>query len=119
MSEPDLFEMEVDNIGDFQYLVPTSLFQEIEHELSQRLFNNESGGDSAGGLLNFIENLVDNLQAKFNEILGESSDKKLFIRSLTEIFTILLSLKADSAEEVKQIVKIAIKAMIKIWLGQN
>ena len=42
MSEPDLFGMEVDNIGDFQSLGPTSVFQEIEQELSQRLFKNES-----------------------------------------------------------------------------
>ena len=61
MSEPDLFGMEVDNIGDIQSLGPTSVFQEIEQELSQRLFNNESRSDSTDGPLNFIENLVDNL----------------------------------------------------------
>ena len=61
MSEPDLFGMEVDNIGDFQSLGPTSVFQEIEQELSQRLFKNESRGDSTDGPLNFIENLFDNL----------------------------------------------------------
>ena len=61
MSEPDLFGMEADNIGDFQSLGPTSVFQEIEQELSQRLFKNESWGDSTDGPLNFIENLFDNL----------------------------------------------------------
>ena len=61
MSEPDLFGMEVDNIGDIQSLGPTSVFQEIEQELSQRLFKNESQGDSTDGPLNFIENLFDNL----------------------------------------------------------
>ena len=53
--------MEVDNIGDFQSLGPTSVFQEIEQELSQRLFKNESRGDSTDGPVNFIENLFDNL----------------------------------------------------------
>ena len=119
MSEPDLFGMEVDNIGDIQSLGPTSVFQEIEQELSQRLFNNESRGDSTDGPLNFIENLVDNLSAEFNETLGESGDKNLFIRSLSKIFTILLSVKADGAEKIKQIVKIAINAVIKIRSGQN
>ena len=119
MSELDLFEIEIDNITDFQSLVPTSLFQEIEQELSQKLFSNESGGDSTDGPLNFIENLVDTLQAQFDETLGESDDKKLFIRSLTKIFTILLSVKADSTEKIRQIVKIAINVLVKIWSGQN
>lgn len=61
MSELDLFEIKIDKITDFQSLVPTSLFQEIEQELSQKLFSNESGGDSTDGPLNFIENLFDNL----------------------------------------------------------
>ena len=119
MSELDLFEIEIDNITDFQSLVPTSLFQEIEQELSQKLFSNESGGDSTDGPLNFIENLVDTLQAEFDETLGESDDKNLFIQSLTKIFTILLSVKADSAEKIRQIVKIAINVLVKIWSGQN
>ena len=117
MSEVDLFEIEIDNIRDFQSPKPTSLFEEIEQELSQKLFSNGSGGNSTDGPLNFIENLIDNLQAEFDETLGESGDKKLFIRSLTKIFTILLSVKADSAEKIRQIVKIAINALIKIWPG--
>ena len=32
MSQPDLFEMEI-NLEDFQSILPVSLFQEIEQEL--------------------------------------------------------------------------------------
>ena len=110
----DLFEMDFDNMGDLQSLLSNSLFQEIEQELSQKLFNNESESDFTDGPLDFTENLVKNLQAEFDETLGESGNKRLFIRSLTEIFTILLSIKADSTEKIRQIVKIAIDAVIKI-----
>lgn len=110
----DLFEMDFDNMGDLQSLLSNSLFQEIEQELSQKLFNNESESDFTDGPLDFTENLVKNLQAEFDETLGESGNKRLFIRSLTKIFTILLSIKADSTEKIRQIVKIAIDAVIKI-----
>lgn len=115
----DLFEMDFDNMGDLQSLLSNSLFQEIEQELSQKLFNNESESDFTDGPLDFTENLVKNLQAEFDETLGESDDKNLFIQSLTKIFTILLSVKADSAEKIRQIVKIAINVLVKIWSGQN
>ena len=110
----DLFEMDFDNMGDLQSLLSNSLFQEIEQELSQKLFNNESESDFTDGPLDFTENLVKNLQAEFDETLGESGNKRLFIRSLTKIFTILLSIKADSTEKIRQVVKIAIDAVIKI-----
>ena len=110
----DLFEMDFDNMGDLQSLLSNSLFQEIEQELSQKLFNNESESDFTDGPLDFTENLVKNLQAEFDETLGESGNKRLFIRSLTKIFSILLSIKADSTEKIRQIVKIAIDAVIKI-----
>ena len=110
----DLFEMDFDNMGDLQSLLSNSLFQEIEQELSQKLFNNESVSDFTDGPLDFTENLVKNLQAEFDETLGESGNKRLFIRSLTKIFTILLSIKVDSTEKIRQIVKIAIDAVIKI-----
>ena len=106
--------MDFDNMGDLQSLLSNSLFQEIEQELSQKLFNNESESDFTDGPLDFTENLVKNLQAEFDETLGESGNKRLFIRSLTKIFTILLSIKADSTEKIRQIVKIAIDAVIKI-----
>lgn len=85
MSEFDLFEIEVENISDGEGLsfYPVSLFQEIKQEVSQKLFNTENGDDSTDGPLNFIENLVNNLQAEFDETLGENVDKRLFVRSLT------------------------------------
>ena len=120
-SEFDQFEMEVENISDGEGLsfYPASLFQEMKQEVSQKLFNTENGDDSTDGPLNFIENLVNNLQTEFDKTLGENVDKRLFVRSLTKIFTILLSVKADSTEKIKQMIKIAINAFLKLWSGQN
>ena len=120
-SEFDLFEIEVENISNGEGLsfYPASIFQEIKQEVSQKLFNTENGDDSTDGPLNFIENLVNNLQTEFDKTLGENVDKRLFVRSLTKIFTILLSVKADSTEKIKQMIKIAINTFLKLWSGQN
>lgn len=102
------------NLEDFQSMLLVSLFQEIEQELSLMLFNNKNEVDSTDGSLDFIENLVNTIQVEFDGILSENNKKKIFIKSLTKIFTILLSVKADSTEKIKQIVKLAINMVLKI-----
>ena len=102
------------NLEDFQSMLLVSLFQEIEQELSLMLFNNKNEVDSTDGSLDFIENLVNTIQVEFDGILSENNKKKIFIKSLTKIFTILLSVKADSTEKIKQIVKLAINMVFKI-----
>ena len=71
------------------------------------------------GPIAFIENLYNIIQSKFDELLGDNNNKKVFLRSLTQIFTILLSVRADSTDKIKQIVKIAINAVLKTGSGQN
>ena len=102
MSETSLFDMEWEGFKRETDLNidSLSLFREIEQELSKKLLHEGGGEDSTDGPLAFIENLTDNLQAEFGETLGEDGDKKLFIRSLTEIFAILLSTKADSVDKI-------------------
>ena len=104
MSDPCLFDMELEKHieNNNQNLVPVSLFLEIEQELSENLLKQEGGGDSTDGPLNFTENLTNDLQAEFEETLGEYGDKKLFLRSLTKLFAILLSTRTDSVEKIKK-----------------
>ena len=120
MSDTCLFDMEFEDFNKNNNLNidPISIIQEIEQELSEKLFNQKSEGDSTDGPLNFIENSTNNLQTEFDETLGEDADKKLFIRSLTKIFAIVLSTRADSVEKIKNI-KIAVKTFVKICRGQN
>ena len=93
MSDTCIFDMEFEDFNKNNNLNidPISIIQEIEQELSEKLFNQKSEGDSTDGPLNFIENSTNNLQTEFDETLGEDADKKLFIRSLTKIFAILLA----------------------------
>ena len=98
---------------------PISLFQDIEQELSENLSKQANDGNSTDGPLNFIENLTGNLQAEFDETLGEDGNKKLFLRSLTKIFAIRLSTRDDSVEKIKNIIKIALKTVIWLWQGQK
>lgn len=116
MEEPDLFELETD-IEELKRILPISLFKEIESEVNQQLLNNRE--DLTDGPIAFIENLYNIIQSKFDELLGDNNDKKVFLRSLTQIFTILLSVRADSTDKIKQIVKIAINEVLKTGSGQN
>lgn len=80
---------------------PVSLFKEIEQELSESLFNQENGEDSTEGPLDYTENLTENLQTELDKTLREDGDKGIFLRSLTKVFAILLSTRANSAEKIK------------------
>lgn len=121
MSETNLFEIEFKDINENinRNIDPILLFKEIEQELSENLFKQEGGGDSTDGPLNFIEILTNNLQAELDETLGKDGDKKLFLRSLTKIFAILISIRADNIDKIKIIIKIVVKTAIRLWLGQN
>ena len=78
MSDTCLFNMKSEdfNKNNNPSIYTISIFQEIEQELSKKLINQGSDGDSTGGPLNLIENLTNNLQTEFEEILGEDADKE-------------------------------------------
>ena len=121
MSQIDLFEMEWD-INDQKNdleINSLSLFQEIEKELSEKLLEEKGEGDSTDGAFAYIEDLTNNLQTECDETIGEGGDKKQFIRSLTKIFAILLNTRVDSVSKIKNIIKIAVKIVIRLWSGQN
>ena len=51
--------------------------------------------------------------------LWKTEIKKKFLGILAKIFTVLLSVKADSSEKIINIVKLAVSAVLKIWSKQN
>ena len=121
MSQIDLSEMEQCEEANKNKIDIDSLclLQEIEKALGKNIFEEKTEGDSTDGALTFIENLTNNLQTEFDEIIGGDGEKKLFIRSLTKIFAILLSTRANSVEKIKNIIRIAVKTVIRLWSGQN
>ena len=100
----DLFEIEIGSFNNNNgEQLPISLFQEIEADLCDRLMHTYGSSpeeDQTDGALEFIQNIVDNVRSEFEGFL-EDGDKKKFLRILSKIFTILLSLKADSSEKIK------------------
>ena len=52
------------------------MFQEIEKQPSEVLLEEKAEEDSTDGAFSFIENLTNNIQTEFEEIIGESGGKK-------------------------------------------
>ena len=121
MSQPDLFEMEWGNIYEKHEMEVDAIFmfQEIEKQLSEVLLEEKGEEVSTDGDFSFTENLTNNIQTEFDKIIGESGEKKQFIRSLTRILAILLNTKVDSVEKIKKLIKIFISTTLKLWSGQN
>ena len=52
------------------------MFQEIEKQPSEVLLEEKGEEDSTDGAFSFIENLTNNIQTEFEEIIGETGEKK-------------------------------------------
>ena len=121
MSQTDLFDMEwytEDGKNEIKIDAP-SLFQEIERELKSYILEEQLEGDSTDGPIQLTENVTNKIQEDFDDIIGDSIEKKNFIKSLTRTFAILLNTKIDSVEKIKKIIKIAINTALKLWSEQN
>ena len=118
-SEPDLFEIETNNNVLTAENLPIYLFQEIEADLCDKLLHSSSPeNDQTDGAIDFIQGIVDKVKEEF-EGLVQDEDRKTFLKILSKIFTILLSVKADNTERIIKIVKFALSTVLKIWSGQN
>ena len=114
----DLFEIEIgifnNNVGE---QLPISRFQEIEADLYDKLmhgYESSPEDDQTDGSLEFIQNIVDKFRSEFEEFL-EDGEKKKFLRILSKIFTILLSVKADRSAKTIKTVKFSISTVLKTW----
>ena len=111
----DLFEIEILN-DNVEEQLPISLFQEIEADLCDRLLHRSSlEDDQTNGALEFIENIVNKIRSDLKDLLKTKTKKKKNLNILTKIFTILLSVKADSSEKIIKIVRLSISTVLKIW----
>ena len=106
MASLTLFDMELDD-RPIEIDTP-AIFDKIERELREHLLEQSDEGDSTDGIFDILDNLTNRLQEDFDEIIGEKSDKKRFIKSLTHIFALLLYTKVDTVDKIKRIFKIAV-----------
>ena len=117
--EPDLFEIETNNNVLTAENLPIYLFQEIEADLCDNLLHSSSPEhDQTDGAIDFIQDIVDKVKEEFEGVV-QDEDRKTFLKILSKIFTILLSVKADNTEKIIKIVRFALSTVLKIWSGQN
>ena len=120
-NEDDLFEIEIDifDKNNESEKLTILFFQEIEADLCDRLMHRSSPkDDQTDGPLEFIQNIVDKVRSEFEGFI-EDGDKKKFLRILSKIFTILLSVKAYSSEKIIKTVKLSISTVLKTWTEQS
>ena len=112
-----LFEMETENNNFFSEKLPIELFQEVEVELLDSLVNTDSD-DETDGPINFIKQVVESVKEEFETVI-EEEDKKTFIHLLTKILATLLSVKADSIENIIKLIKLTVSTIIRKWSKPN
>ena len=91
------------------------LFEEINKELEAFLSKENNDTDSTDDIFYLLSQISNSLQEEFDELLSGDSDRMRFVKALLKIFTLLLNTRVDTAEKIKRIIKIAIKAILKIW----
>ena len=74
--------------------------------------------DETDSAIEFIKNIVDKVKEEF-EALVEDGNQKKFLNTLTKVFTILLSVKADNADKIIKIVKLTVSTVLKLWSEQS
>ena len=107
-----LEQLEADSSVD-----PILIFEEINKELEEYLLEKSIDIDSTDGVFDFLETLSN--QENFDELIGEDTDKKRFIRALTHIFMPLLNTTVGTAEIIERTLKIAVETTLKVWQGQK
>ena len=112
-----LFEMETENNNFFSEKRPIELFREVEVELLDSLVNTD-WDDETDGPISFIKQVVESVREKFDTVI-EEEDKKTSIHLLTKILATLLSVKADSIENIIKLIKLTVSTIIRKWSEPN
>ena len=75
--------------------------------------------DSTDGVLKALTTISKQVQEEFDELLGQDTNKKRFLKSLSKIFTLILNKKVTTIKKIKKLIKSALATTVKIWSGQN
>ena len=59
----------------------TLIFEEINKELEEHLLEKSTNTDSTDSVFDFLEVLSNRVQEDFNELIGEDTNKKQFIKA--------------------------------------
>ena len=79
----------------------TAIFEEIARELQEYLLRESDDADSTDGVLEALTTISEQVQEEFDKLLGEDTNKKQFLKSMSKIITLLLNTKVTTAEKIK------------------
>ena len=74
------------------------ILEEISRELEELLLRENDNADSTGGVFVFLVEISNQAQDEFDELLGEDTNKKRFLKSLSKIFALFLNTKVNTVE---------------------
>ena len=79
----------------------TVIFGEITRELWEYLLRESDDADSTDGVLEALTTISEQVQEEFDKLLGEDTNKKQFLKSMSKIITLLLNTKVTTAKKIK------------------
>ena len=91
----------------------TLIFEENSRELEEFLLRENNNADPTDGVFELLVEILNQVQGEFDELLGEDTDKKQFLKSLSKIFALLLNTKVKTVEKILKIIKIALETTVK------
>ena len=78
------------------------IFDNITNELEEYLLEEQGESDAEDGLFSIVESVTNKLQEDYDELNGNNTDKKRFIKSLTRVFALLLNTEVDTVDKIKK-----------------
>ena len=100
MDSQTLFDMELDKKPDI--LDTSYIFDNITFELGEYMLEEQIESDSEGGIFSLTEGVTNRLQEDYDEMIGDDTNKKRFIKYLTRTFGLLLNTKVDTVGKIKK-----------------
>ena len=100
LSSECLFDMELDT--EPKILDTPFIFYNITYELEENLLEEQVESDAEDGLFSIVESVTNRLQEDYDELIGDDTDKKRFIKSLTRVFALLLNTKVNTVDKIKK-----------------
>ena len=90
------------------------ILENITQELEEFILD-ETEADAEDGLFNTVEDITNKLQENCEGLINEDSDKRCFMKPLTQIFSLSLNTKVDNIHKIKKILRTAVETRLKIW----
>ena len=119
ISREYLFHIELDSEPKTPELKTPFIFENIIYEFEEYMLEKQIKSDAEDRFLSIGESITNKVQEDFGELIGDDTDKKRFIESLTKFSALLLNTKVDIINEIKTILRTAVKTTLKLWQDQT